>query len=220
MAEYTTVLLDFDDTLVDTESLKNKAFDHFVSDKLKRPDILRKSGQSSIAVLRAGLSGEDSDVVDKICFDYNKFQFEFMSSSINSSNILFDDTVRFIEFLASSNFKYTVVTTSTREVFEMVSRKAGIIAYFDLAKVVTKSDVKSGLEKPHPYPYELAMSKLNVSKKECLIIEDSLSGLLSATDSGADVCFLNRKGESKDFDLNQVKYEVNGLDEVVGFLMK
>lgn len=69
-----------------------------------------------------------------------------------------------------------------RSVMIMLSR-LGVIEYMDL--VLSNEDVKNS--KPHPEIYWSAMSTLDHSPSDTLIIEDSPPGLLAAAESGASV---------------------------------
>ena len=54
---------------------------------------------------------------------------------------------------------------------------------FDL--IITYEDVKE--KKPNPEVYLKVLEKLNVSKEDCLIIEDSLEGVKAANNEGIEV---------------------------------
>lgn len=73
-----------------------------------------------------------------------------------------------------------LVTSSERVITEALLMKTGYRQYFDL--VITLQDVKD--PKPHPGPYLKAMQLLNVGRLECVIFEDSPTGLQAARESG------------------------------------
>ncbi len=54
------------------------------------------------------------------------------------------------------------------------------------SEIITSEQVTKS--KPEPDIYRLAMQKLRVMPLECLVIEDSLAGLISGIASGANVC--------------------------------
>jgi len=94
---------------------------------------------------------------------------------------------RLIEiFRTLKNFGFTIAccSNSIRTTVYTALAKLGIIEFFDV--IVSNEDVKNS--KPHPEMYWKAMSILNMSPNETLIIEDSPIGLLGAEQSGAQVC--------------------------------
>tara|TARA_B100000886_G_C20285394_1_gene433078 strand:+ start:112 stop:708 length:597 start_codon:yes stop_codon:yes gene_type:complete len=91
--------------------------------------------------------------------------------------------IRMLKTLAYEGYKLCCVTNSIRKTaFEML-KVTGQYEYFDF--IITNEDVKNN--KPSPECYTLAMKKLNLSKNECLIVEDSPKGKTAAYGSGAKV---------------------------------
>jgi HAD superfamily hydrolase (TIGR01509 family) len=80
-------------------------------------------------------------------------------------------------------YKLVCVTNSIRETAIQMLKVTGQLSFFDF--IITNEDVINN--KPHPDCYLLAMKKLNLSKQECLIIEDSPKGRQAAYASGARV---------------------------------
>ena len=79
------------------------------------------------------------------------------------------------------NLKCGIVSASESEVVQSTLKKANILHFFDSIT----SRLTIGPNKPHPYPYQVAMKKLKVSPSETLIFEDSPTGLQAANNSGA-----------------------------------
>jgi HAD superfamily hydrolase (TIGR01509 family) len=86
------------------------------------------------------------------------------------------------EVLSTLRSKYLmgVVTSSKREHFESIHSKTGLMKYF--AFVLTGEDY--GRHKPDPEPYVLAVERTRFKKEECVAVEDSERGLISATSAG------------------------------------
>jgi HAD superfamily hydrolase (TIGR01509 family) len=70
--------------------------------------------------------------------------------------------------------------------------KTGQLRYMDF--VISNEDVSS--PKPSPEGYNIAIEKLNLQPKECMIVEDAPKGIEAAKQTGANV------------------YEVSGYNEV------
>ncbi|MCF6440196.1 HAD family phosphatase [Pseudoalteromonas luteoviolacea] len=82
--------------------------------------------------------------------------------------------------LCAQHYKLALVTGSTRaEAFPVLTHYQ-LREFFDY--IVCKDDVTN--PKPHPEPYCLAMAKLNISAQEAIAVEDSQTGLASATAAG------------------------------------
>ena len=86
------------------------------------------------------------------------------------------------QVLAELHGKYTmaIVTSSLREHFDLIHHSTGLLKYFDF--VVASGDYTR--YKPDPEPYLVALKRAGCRADECIAVEDSLRGLLSATGAG------------------------------------
>jgi len=84
--------------------------------------------------------------------------------------------------LKEKNLKVAVVTNSNKSSAIKILKKLQIINLLDLL-VTNANRIKP---KPNPEPYNYAIKKLKVEKKNSLIFEDSPVGILSAKRSGAN----------------------------------
>ncbi|MGB8318536.1 MAG: HAD family phosphatase [Ignavibacteriaceae bacterium] len=78
-----------------------------------------------------------------------------------------------------------IVTSSRKDHFDLIHKPLGILKYFDF--VLTGDNYKKF--KPDPEPYLLAVEKSGFHKNECIAIEDSERGLISAKAAGIH-CFV------------------------------
>ncbi len=74
-----------------------------------------------------------------------------------------------------------LVTSSWRARVDHVLQQHDLMSAFD--SIICRDDVRSG--KPAPDPYRLAAAQLGRQSDECLVFEDSVSGVQSAVSSGA-----------------------------------
>ena len=97
---------------------------------------------------------------------------------------------------------YTLVlaTLSTKDEIDIYNDKSKklykefkIYDIFNL--VLTNEDVKE--KKPNPEIYLEVIKRLNVSKEDCLIIEDSIQGIQAANAAGIEVVNIEEKGSYK-----------------------
>lgn len=82
-------------------------------------------------------------------------------------------------------FYMGIVTSSRKDHFDLIHKPLGILKYFDF--ILTGEDYKKF--KPDPEPYLLAVEKSGFKKDECIAIEDSERGLISAVAAGIH-CFV------------------------------
>ncbi|MBF6600846.1 MAG: HAD family phosphatase [Dehalococcoidia bacterium] len=99
-------------------------------------------------------------------------------------------------------------TASYRRWVDAILASAGIAPEFDV--IVAADDVER--TKPDPQPYERAAAALGLRADECVVIEDSVSGLTSALASGACVVQLRATGTAADV-MPGVERVIASLDE-------
>jgi len=73
--------------------------------------------------------------------------------------------------------------------------------------------------KPHPDPYLAGMKKLNASKEECLVIEDSQRGLTSAVNACIE-CAVVANEFTATHDFSKATYKIAKIKDLVGLLKK
>lgn len=89
----------------------------------------------------------------------------------------------FLNGLRKRKFKLAVATSSQRDYADFVLEKYGFRKYFDT--VVTAGDVTKS--KPDPEIYVTAAERIQTSPSDCLVIEDSMSGIHAAKTAGMKV---------------------------------
>jgi HAD superfamily hydrolase (TIGR01509 family) len=85
--------------------------------------------------------------------------------------------------LKSDGYNLAVCSNSIRKTVEIMMEKSALIEYLDF--FLSNQDVKQG--KPNPEIYNLAISKLKLEAKECLIVEDNEHGIKAAVAAGAHI---------------------------------
>lgn len=91
--------------------------------------------------------------------------------------------VAFLEDLKSHKIACAVASSGLREGVEYKLNLLGIKSYFSV--IVTAAEVEE--HKPHPAPYLYAMKQLGVSPQDCVIFEDSLTGIQAGCAAGCAV---------------------------------
>lgn len=81
-----------------------------------------------------------------------------------------------VKLLFEKNYSLALVTSSTLEQAQIVCQGLGLSNLFKA--IITANDITHS--KPHPQPYQKAIEELKASLKECLVIEDLPTGIMSA----------------------------------------
>ena len=186
MTQLKGVFWDVDGTLADTEmhvhrKAFNKAFSYFGLKWYWGEDLYEK-----LLDIAGGLNRIAFYIKQKnIDIDKNKIKAIHSKKQLFYQQILKEEIIplrpgvgRLIKELAEHNISQWIVTTSGRKAIDalFVSSLAKYLYCFKGS--ITYEDVLNHKPKPDAYLKALSMSKL--SKNECIVIEDSEIGLMSA----------------------------------------
>ena len=83
--------------------------------------------------------------------------------------------------LKQNGYKLAVASNSIRKTVQIMMEQSSLMGYLDF--YLSNQDVKLG--KPDPEIYTMAIQKLALSPRECLIVEDNEKGIKAAKASGA-----------------------------------
>ena len=194
------ILFDLDGVLVDAKQIHyetlNEAISFFdsrylisESEHLSIYDGLKTNQKLELLSKNKGL---EINLHEKI---WNKKQ-ELTIEAISKLNQDFN-LIELFKNLRSKGYKLACCSNSIRRSVLVMLSRIGLIEYLDL--ILSNEDVKNA--KPHPEIYWKAMSMMGYLPEECLIVEDSPTGLLSATRSRANVLRVNNP---KDLTIDKV----------------
>ena len=91
--------------------------------------------------------------------------------------------VGFLDLLHSKNIPIAVATSAPPQNVKFVLTAIDVKKYFNI--IVDDTEVKKG--KPDPEIYLTTAKKLNINPSNCIVFEDSLSGVKSALNAGMKV---------------------------------
>jgi sugar-phosphatase len=174
--EYEAVIFDMDGVLIDSEPLWKIAMEeafHSVGCMITKKDFQKTVG------LRI------DEVVE---YWHKKMQWKDLSAK-DVEDLIIQKMVRLIQengdplvgvidtiaFLKSQGIKIGLATSSYNVLIDTVLESLGIRAAFDIVNSAEDEDYG----KPHPAVYITVANKLNVDTGKCLVIEDSLNGVIS-----------------------------------------
>jgi len=88
----------------------------------------------------------------------------------------------FLDFLKNNNIPRTIATMSGWENVEFYIEEFKLEKWFDLDKIVYANGKIPG--KPAPDIYQIAAKNLGLEPKDCIVVEDAVSGLDAAKNAG------------------------------------
>ncbi len=175
------LILDLDGVLIDTETVGRHAW-HRAADEM---------GFAFPEDLYARLVGRPVENCREIIatvfpLDMNFEQYVERSNFIYHDEMqrngiaVMDGVAELLNWIERTNLDAAIATSSSRETAEWKIEKAGLAGKIET--LVTRDDVQRG--KPAPDPFILSARLLRHPAEQCVVIEDSESGVTSAYHAG------------------------------------
>ena len=228
------IIFDMDGTLIDSIGIWNITDQELIKEysgqtisldliQLQRDDFLNKNQDSDIylgycdyLVKKYNLQINDKETLLKRRWELSGI---FLENEIDFK----PDVIDLIYELKKLNFTLVLATMTTQIQLDIYSKKnkkmlekMNISKVFDL--ITRKEDVKN--KKPHPEIYNTIMNYYNAKKEECLIFEDSYTGVLAGKNAGIEV--VNVYDKYADIDRNKINkitdYSIKNYKEFLAFL--
>lgn len=178
------IIFDLDGVLVDSCHIHyialNKAMKEITNTEISEKDHKNIYNGLNTKTKLKMLFG-DSEINTLI---YNKKQ-KFTKEMFNKINI---DPIKqnLLSVLKKKGYKLHCASNCIKETLLLILERLGIKEYFDY--IISNEDVIN--PKPSSEMYYKCMIKENVSNKDTLIFEDSVIGIKSAFNSGANTCYI------------------------------
>lgn len=177
----TCVIFDLDGVIINSEPIHKLAFKHvcqkhgvnFTDDDYKN-FCLGKTDQEGFREIIKKYNTKDISTKD-LQTEKNKKYLDLIADDIKP----IAGVIKLIKKLAN-NFRLALTSSSSQQEIEVPLNKLGVRNYFEV--IVSAQDVSKG--KPDPQPYLSTAQKLNEVPQNCLVIEDTESGILSAKSAG------------------------------------
>tara|TARA_R100000027_G_scaffold67755_1_gene68579 strand:- start:6247 stop:6915 length:669 start_codon:yes stop_codon:yes gene_type:complete len=123
---------------------------------------------------------------------------------------------RYLDLLKSQSIPAVVVTSATRHNCDTVINTLGLTSYF--VATISADDVTHA--KPNPEPYRTGAKALDLSPRDCLVIEDAERGVEAAIAAGCPVAGLSTTLERADLVLagcQWVAADYGELQQIMGW---
>jgi HAD superfamily hydrolase (TIGR01509 family) len=109
--------------------------------------------------------------------------------------------------LKAYGYKLGMVSGSTKRQIDIVLKKLGLKQIFDV--IISADDIKNS--KPDPEGYLLVARRLHLNPKECVVLEDSATGVTAAKKAGMEVIGVVNNGGQ---DLSQASIVIKKLTKI------
>jgi len=206
------IIFDMDGVLVNTPNIASEA-----SNVLLKEHDLKFSQEEFKEYLKFSI-GERVKLwnekyglkIDEEIF-FTKFvdlQMRLLEDEIKTS-----DVQSVILSLKESKFKIGLATKAKKIKVDKILSALKISDLFD--SIVTGND--TDLYKPHPDAYLISAKNLNLKSEECLVVEDSPHGIVSAKAAGMEVLALKTKLFTEE-DLQEADNIIYNLNEIQKYL--
>lgn len=139
-------------------------------------------GRTNKDIIQYCIGKEPSDETVAKYADEKEAMYRQMCLEDKANFKLADGAEEFLDFLKANNIPMTIATMSEWQNVEFYIKEFQLEKWFDIDKIVYSDGKIAG--KPAPDIYRIAAKKLNLNPKDCIVIEDALSGIQAAKDAG------------------------------------
>lgn len=175
------IVFDMDGLMFDTERIAMDGWDYAAS-------MMGVVIPREIQIKVLGLTEESSKQLFEEYlgkdFDFYKakdLRISYAYSYIEKNGVpLKKGLIELLDYLKANNYTIAVATSTEKEKAEYLIKKAGVYEYFNA--VICGNMIKNG--KPEPDIYLKASELIGIHPSECLALEDSINGILSADRAG------------------------------------
>jgi len=161
----TTLLFDFDGTLLDTNELIIQSFLSVLGKRypgrFMREDVLHFIGPS----LKQTFDNIDENLTAELILEYRTWNIEMHDQMV----VEYDGVSETLRLLKARGIKMAIVSTKKQDIIQRGLKFMGIEDIFEI--VIALDDVVN--PKPDPEPILLALERLNATPQEALMIGDN-----------------------------------------------
>jgi HAD superfamily hydrolase (TIGR01509 family) len=183
MSKIEAVIFDMDGVIVHSNPTHKKVIRDFcgkhgieVSEEKFREKIYGRTNKDWVPAVFGPLSDEQIQ-------EYTDEKEQIFRDVFDPKENVVRGVFEFLDLLKHNGIKSVVATSAPAENADYILSELGISSYFET--VLNSSHVTKS--KPHPEPYLKAAKSIGRSPENCIVIEDSLSGVESGLAAGSKV---------------------------------
>jgi sugar-phosphatase len=207
--DFQAVIFDMDGVLIDSEPLWKIAMEavfHSIGSNLTKQDFQKTVGLRLDEVIHFWFHHEgwknctpqeiEAAIVSKMC------------ELIKETGCPLPGVLDTLKFLKNQGLKIGLATSSYRILIETVLTQLNMHSYFDF----THSAENEAFGKPHPAVYLSVANYFKVEPSKCLVIEDSLNGIISGKAAKMKVVCIPEKTHHPEPKLVLADYHFEDMD--------
>ena len=187
---YEAIIFDMDGVLIDSEPLwkiaMQEVFDE-VGCRLTKEDFQQTVGLRIDEVISYWFSVAPWEEVSPKEVEGRIIQK--MIHLIKKNGLPLPGVIHTLLYLKNQGFKIGLGTSSYRVLIDTVLSTLHLSHFFDFTHTAEDEDYG----KPHPAVYITVAKKLGVNPRQCLVIEDSFTGMIAGKAAGMQVCVIPEK---------------------------
>lgn len=209
------VIFDMDGLMVDTEPLYSQAMQQVAIKRGKsftlelKQKMMGRVAIDSMRIFKEALRLDESP--EEILEEREEIYGKLIADGVNPMPGLF----KVLELLNKMGIKKAIASSSKRCWIELIINKLGIEKQFEI--IVCGQEIERG--KPNPDIYLLAAKKLNIRPEECLVLEDTVSGLTGAKAANMK-CIAIPNQFTQGLDFSSADIILNSLEEINEEMLK
>lgn len=214
MGKYTTVLFDFDGTVMDTNNVIIQSWQHTFRRIEGREhsvdEIVRTFGEPLEITMARMFPEHSTEETIEIYRSYHRDHFEKLISVFPGMKELLDE-------LSRRKFRMGLVTSRLTHTTFQGLRAFDLEPYFDC--IVTADDCTR--HKPDPQPVQKALEKLGSKPTEAVMLGDSLFDIRCAHNAGADAILVGwalAVGQEELTGIDRPEYRIERAEDLLGIL--
>lgn len=187
------IIFDMDGVIIDSEPLWKKAI----------IQVMKNHGFEFTIAMCNRTKGMRVDEVTKFwkmellaSFDSNNLAQEIVKQVIyliNTEGVEMNGLKKLLNRIQSKGLKIGLASSSSLEIIQSVLNKLEIFSYFDCIQSAENEEYG----KPHPAVFISTAKELNINPFNCLVIEDSLNGVIAAKAAQMKVIAMPESNETK-----------------------
>ncbi len=184
---YKGIIFDFNGTLYWDSAKHKQAWREFSKELREKPFtdeemVKYMFGRTNEEIIRYAIGKQPTPEMVEDCGQRKEEFYRQMCLNDVDNFCLAPGAEEFLDFLKENHIPTTIATMSDKGNVDFYVKHFHLGKWFDVDKIVYADGIIPG--KPAPDIYEIAAQNLGLEPKECIVVEDALSGIESARSAG------------------------------------
>ncbi len=213
--KFEAVIFDMDGVLIDSEPIWKVAMEqafHSVGCKLTREDFQKTVGLRIDEVISYWYKIAPWEIETEK--EVEQLIIQKMVALLSESAKPLIGVVETLKYLKEKGIKIGLATSSYRILVDTIINTCSLKDYFDVLHTAEEEEYG----KPHPAVYLSAAKMLEVNPLQCLVIEDSINGVISGKAARMEVVCIPEKTHHPNPKLMLADYSFDTMDEMLNVI--